>query len=74
MSTLRAAAAMMRAAVEAAKTVSPATKVIAVTMLTSLGDEDLPHLGLVPPVGDQVLRLASLARPKRPGRGGLFGP
>jgi orotidine-5'-phosphate decarboxylase len=31
-------------------------------MLTSLGDEDLPHLGLVPPVGDQVLRLASLAR------------
>jgi orotidine-5'-phosphate decarboxylase len=55
-------AAMMQAAVEAAKSVSPATKVIAVTMLTSLADEDLPSLGLTPPVGDQVLRLASLAR------------
>ena len=55
-------AAMMRAAGEAAKSVSPATKVIAVTMLTSLSDEDLPSLGLAAPVGDQVLRLASLAR------------
>jgi orotidine-5'-phosphate decarboxylase len=55
-------AAMMRAAVEAAKSVSPSTRVIAVTMLTSLGDEDLPSLGLAPPVGDQVLRLASLAQ------------
>jgi orotidine-5'-phosphate decarboxylase len=55
-------AAMMRAAVEAAKSVSPATRVIAVTMLTSLSDEDLPSVGLTPPVADQVLRLASLAR------------
>jgi len=55
-------AAMMRAAVEAAKSVSPSTRVIAVTMLTSLADDDLPSLGLTPPVGDQVLRLASLAR------------
>ena len=55
-------AAMMRAAVEAAKSVSPSTRVIAVTMLTSLGDEDLPSLGLTPPVGDQVLRLAGLAK------------
>ncbi len=55
-------AAMMRAAVEAAKSVSPSTKVIAVTMLTSLGDEDLPSVGLTPPVGDQVLRLASLTQ------------
>lgn len=55
-------AAMMRAAVEAAKTVSPSTRVIAVTMLTSLADDDLPSLGLAPPVGDQVLRLASLAQ------------
>jgi orotidine-5'-phosphate decarboxylase len=31
-------------------------------MLTSLADEDLPSLGLTPPVGDQVLRLASLAQ------------
>jgi orotidine-5'-phosphate decarboxylase len=55
-------AAMMRAAVDAARSVSPSTRVIAVTMLTSLSDEDLPSLGLVPPVADQVLRLASLAR------------
>jgi orotidine-5'-phosphate decarboxylase len=55
-------AAMMRAAVEAARSVSPSTRVIAVTMLTSLSDEDLPSVGLTPPVGDQVLRLASLAQ------------
>ena len=54
--------AMMRAALDAAKSVSPSTKVIAVTMLTSLGDEDFPALGLNPPVADQVLRLASLAQ------------
>ena len=55
-------AQMMRAAVEAAKSVSPATRVIAVTMLTSLGDEDLPSLGLKAPMADQVLRLAGLAQ------------
>jgi orotidine-5'-phosphate decarboxylase len=55
-------AAMMRAGLDAAKSVSPSTKIIAVTMLTSLGDEDLPGLGLKPPVGDQVLRLAVLAQ------------
>jgi len=55
-------ATMMRAAVEAARNVSPSTKVIAVTMLTSLSDEDLPSVGLTPPVADQVLRLASLAQ------------
>jgi len=55
-------AAMMRAAADAVKSVAPSTKVIAVTMLTSLADEDLPGLGLAPPVGDQVLRLAMLAR------------
>jgi len=55
-------AAMMRAGLEAAKSISPSTRVIAVTMLTSLADEDLPALGLQPPVGDQVLRLAMLAR------------
>ncbi len=55
-------AAMMRAALEAVKSVNPATKMIAVTMLTSLSDEDLPTVGLTPPVGDQVLRLASLTQ------------
>ena len=54
--------AMMRAAVEAARSVSPSTRVIAVTMLTSLSDEDLPSMGLAPPVADQVLRLAALAK------------
>ena len=38
-------AAMMRAALEAVKSVSPSTKLIAVTMLTSLSDEDLPSVG-----------------------------
>ena len=55
-------AAMMRAALDATKSVSPSTKLIAVTMLTSLSDEDLPSVGLTPPVGDQVLRLASLTQ------------
>jgi orotidine-5'-phosphate decarboxylase len=55
-------AAMMRAALDAVKTVNPATRLIAVTMLTSLSDEDLPGLGLAPPAGDQVMRLAGLAR------------
>ena len=44
------------------KSVSPSTKLIAVTMLTSLSDEDLPSVGLTPPVADQVLRLASLTQ------------
>jgi orotidine-5'-phosphate decarboxylase len=55
-------AAMMKAASDAVKSVSPSTRLIAVTMLTSIGDEDLPSVGLTPPVGDQVLRLASLAQ------------
>ena len=55
-------AAMMRAALEATRSVSPSTRLIAVTMLTSLADEDLPSVGLTPPVADQVLRLALLAR------------
>ena len=55
-------AAMMRAALEAVKSVSPSTRLIAVTMLTSLSDEDLLSVGLTPPVGDQVLRLASLTQ------------
>ena len=55
-------AAMMRAALDAVKSVSPSTQLIAVTMLTSLSDEDLPSVGLTPPVGEQVLRLASLTQ------------
>jgi orotidine-5'-phosphate decarboxylase len=55
-------AAMMKAALEAARAVNPATRVIAVTVLTSLGDDDLAAVGQTPPAADQVLRLASLAR------------
>ena len=49
--------AAVRAAVEAA----PDTKIVAVTVLTSLGDGDLERLGLAGPVGDAVRRLAALA-------------
>ena len=49
--------AAVRAAVEAA----PGTKIVAVTVLTSLGDVDLERLGVAGPVGDAVRRLSTLA-------------
>ena len=49
--------AAVRAAVEAA----PDTKIVAVTVLTSLSDADLERLGVAGPVGDAVRRLAALA-------------
>ncbi len=48
---------VIRAAVEAA----PDTMVAAVTVLTSLGDDDLGRIGLSGPVSDAVLRLATLS-------------
>ena len=54
--------AMLKGAVDAARSVNPRTKVIAVTVLTSLGDADLEAVGQRGPAGDQVLRLASLTR------------
>ena len=54
--------AMLKAARDAARAVSPKTKVIAVTVLTSLSDEDLTMVGQMPPARDQVLRLAALTR------------
>jgi orotidine-5'-phosphate decarboxylase len=46
-----------RAAVEAA----PDTKIVAVTVLTSLCDDDLDRIGLAGPVADAVRRLSVLA-------------
>jgi orotidine-5'-phosphate decarboxylase len=53
---------MLKAARDAARAISPKTKVIAVTVLTSLSDEDLTAVGQVPPAREQVLRLAALTR------------
>jgi orotidine-5'-phosphate decarboxylase len=57
--TVHAAAgpAAIRAAVQAA----PGTKIAAVTVLTSLGDDDLAGIGMAGPVRDAVRRLAVLA-------------
>lgn len=51
--------AMMRAATEAAA--GTGTRVVAVTVLTSLGDEDLEAVGQHGPASEQVGRLADLA-------------
>lgn len=50
---------MLKAAADAA---SPSTLVLAVTVLTSLSDEDLSEIGVAGNVAAQVLRLAGLAR------------
>lgn len=52
---------MLRAGVEAAQQSNPAPLVLAVTVLTSLDDEDLGTLGVRGGVQDQVLRLTALA-------------
>ena len=52
-----AGAAAIRAAVQAL----PDTKIVAVTVLTSLSSRDLDQLGMAGPVSDAVLRLAVLA-------------
>jgi orotidine-5'-phosphate decarboxylase len=55
-------AAMLKAALDAARAVSPRTKVIAVTVLTSLADGDLAAIGVSATAADQVVRLARLAQ------------
>lgn len=55
-------AAMLKAAGEAARSVNPNAKVIAVTVLTSLSDADLDTVGQRGPAQDQALRLATLTR------------
>jgi orotidine-5'-phosphate decarboxylase len=52
-----AGAAAIRAAVQAA----PDTKIVAVTVLTSLSGADLGEIGLAGPVSDAVRRLAAMA-------------
>ncbi|MBV9548828.1 MAG: orotidine-5'-phosphate decarboxylase [Alphaproteobacteria bacterium] len=54
--------AMLKAAHDAARAVNPNMKVIAVTVLTSLSDQDLVAVGQTTPARDQVLRLAALAK------------
>jgi orotidine-5'-phosphate decarboxylase len=49
------------AAIRAAAEVSPGTKVVAVTVLTSLGEADLRRIGLAGPASEAVRRLAVLA-------------
>jgi orotidine-5'-phosphate decarboxylase len=53
---------MLKAAAEAAAISSAKPLVLAVTVLTSLNDSDLQEVGLPVGVGDQVLRLAGIAR------------
>jgi orotidine-5'-phosphate decarboxylase len=53
---------MLRAAAEAGAQSSSKPLILAVTVLTSLSDQDLQELGLPVGVADQVLRLAGIAR------------
>jgi len=55
-------AKMLRAAADAAKSARNPPLVLAVTVLTSLGDQDLREIGVSGRAADQVLRLAELAR------------
>lgn len=55
-----AGSAVLCAAVQAAKPY-PGLHVLALTVITSLKDEDLPEIGLAPSVARQVERLARLA-------------
>lgn len=59
-------AAMLRAAVDAAQDAAakagvPVPRIVGVTVLTSLADEDLVQTGQTGPVPDQVVRLAQLS-------------
>jgi orotidine-5'-phosphate decarboxylase len=55
-------AAMMRAAKDAAAAVDPKVKVLGVTVLTSLTEDDLRTVGQADNTGQQVARLAALAK------------
>lgn len=55
------AAAMTAAAVKAVRDAGAHTKILAVTVLTSLDNTDLSAIGVTRPVGEQVLSLGKLA-------------
>jgi orotidine-5'-phosphate decarboxylase len=52
---------MLRAAADAAKAVNPNLTVLAVSVLTSMGEEDLGKIGIQGTMLEEVLRLAGLA-------------
>jgi orotidine-5'-phosphate decarboxylase len=52
---------MLRAAVEAGRETNPALKILAVTVLTSMNDDELNRIGVRGLALDQVLRLAATA-------------
>lgn len=52
---------MLRAAIDAARVVNPSLLVLAVTVLTSLDQNDLEQVGIQGSVQDEVLRLSRLA-------------
>ncbi|HMK29413.1 MAG TPA: orotidine-5'-phosphate decarboxylase [Terriglobales bacterium] len=60
---------MLQAAVEAANSADRPPLILAVTVLTSLRDEDMEEIGIAGNLVSQVLRLAALAR--RAGCGGV---
>ena len=57
------------AAIRAAADAAPDARIVAVTVLTSLGEADLARIGLAGPVSEAVRRLAALA--VEAGAGGL---
>ncbi len=62
-------AAAGSAAIRAAAAAAPDARIVAVTVLTSLGEADLSRMGLAGPVSDAVRRLAAVA--VEAGAGGL---
>jgi orotidine-5'-phosphate decarboxylase len=54
--------AMMRAAKDAAASINPDMKIVAVTLLTSLDENDVAAIGYREAAAEQVVRLASLAQ------------